>query len=433
MLRLFRKLFLLVISQFIPISLSGQSTDVLGILFCNQRIIINGDLSEWNMKPVANFSGTASNNPDTNRCEVYLAWDESNLYLGAWVHDHYLVGLESPRNPKRIHYNDSFEFYIDTKNDSHDTMDFNDYQFLFDLHGGTAIFVSDPLNTKLKYRVPKEIGIANVVIKSKALFKGSVNYNDDSDDYYSLECSIPWEAIGVIPRKGLTFKADFCFNDNDTIVDFKIVESASVPGYGSTSLAGYHDFGYPNKWNTLQLRGSASFFTSLNSKYADYWLLILFISVLSGILTVFTLLLKFKRTTQPVRDDERDKPLVQYLLQSGTEQRDMLSNHEVFDKANAYVINHLTEVITLEHLSRELGFGIRHTQRLFKSGLHTTPTAFVLAIKLEHAAKFLTSTQKNIAEVAYSVGFTDPAYFSRAFKRYFGLSPTDYLKQANGR
>lgn len=420
---------LLLISQIVLANLFAQPSFVLEIPYCNHAIVADGDLIEWDTQPIAIFTGATSSNTDANNCEVFLAWDETNLYLAARVIDRYLVGLESPQTLKRLHYNDSFEFYIDTKNDSRDTMDFNDYQFLFDLHGAYAVFASDPLDSALKYRVPKEIGIANVVVKTKAKFKGTSNYNGDSDSFYALECIIPWEGIGVIPQKGLEFKADFCLNDNDTIVDFKMLEPGPIQGYGSISFQGFHDFGYPNKWSKLRLTGSASFLKKMTVDYAENWLLFLFFSIGCGCLAVLAFFLKLKRPIQPVRNEEHDKHLIDYLLQNKPEHEKLLTNQVVFDKAKDFVTNNLTEVISVDQLASVIGLGIRQTQRLFKSGLDTTPTAFVLAIKLEHAAQLLTSTQKNVAEVAYAVGFSDPSYFSRTFKRYFGIAPSDYQKQ----
>ena len=55
-------------------------------------------------------------------------------------------------------------------------------------------------------------------------------------------------------------------------------------------------------------------------------------------------------------------------------------------------------------------------------------TAFVRSIRLEHAKKLLANPDLNISEVAYSVGFRDPAYFSRSFSEEFGLSPSEYAQ-----
>jgi AraC-like DNA-binding protein len=52
------------------------------------------------------------------------------------------------------------------------------------------------------------------------------------------------------------------------------------------------------------------------------------------------------------------------------------------------------------------------------------PLAFVRKVRLHRAKALLESTDLNIAEIAYELGFTDPNYFSRAFKKAFGDRPS---------
>lgn len=54
------------------------------------------------------------------------------------------------------------------------------------------------------------------------------------------------------------------------------------------------------------------------------------------------------------------------------------------------------------------------------------PNAFIRKIRLQKAKEMLETTELNISEIAYSVGFNDPNYFSRAFAREFGQSPSSY-------
>jgi AraC-like DNA-binding protein len=46
-------------------------------------------------------------------------------------------------------------------------------------------------------------------------------------------------------------------------------------------------------------------------------------------------------------------------------------------------------------------------------------------------AKELLPSRKNISEVAYAVGFSDRKYFSREFKKLFGINPSEYLDRAD--
>jgi signal transduction histidine kinase/ligand-binding sensor domain-containing protein/AraC-like DNA-binding protein/ActR/RegA family two-component response regulator len=54
---------------------------------------------------------------------------------------------------------------------------------------------------------------------------------------------------------------------------------------------------------------------------------------------------------------------------------------------------------------------------------------FITAIRLKKSALLMHQNMLNISEVAYSVGFNDPKYFSKCFKKHFGKTPTEYANQ----
>jgi len=51
---------------------------------------------------------------------------------------------------------------------------------------------------------------------------------------------------------------------------------------------------------------------------------------------------------------------------------------------------------------------------------------FILKRRLESARKQLSEPNSSIKEIAYKLGFQDPLYFSRLFKKYFGVSPSQW-------
>ncbi len=65
-------------------------------------------------------------------------------------------------------------------------------------------------------------------------------------------------------------------------------------------------------------------------------------------------------------------------------------------------------------------------QRKVKQAMGITPQDLLREARIKHACLLLTTTDKTIAEVAYSCGFSDPKYFSRCFKTSIGKSPTEY-------
>ena len=69
---------------------------------------------------------------------------------------------------------------------------------------------------------------------------------------------------------------------------------------------------------------------------------------------------------------------------------------------------------------------LSHTQvfRKLKALTGLNPTLFIRKMRLQKAALLLKTTERNISEIAYDVGFTDPNYFSRAFHEEFGAPPS---------
>lgn len=68
--------------------------------------------------------------------------------------------------------------------------------------------------------------------------------------------------------------------------------------------------------------------------------------------------------------------------------------------------------------------------RLFRNEMHTTPHKYLANLRLQTAADILRiATGKSITEVARMCGYQDPLYFSRMFKKKYGVSPREYARQ----
>lgn len=92
---------------------------------------------------------------------------------------------------------------------------------------------------------------------------------------------------------------------------------------------------------------------------------------------------------------------------------------------------HLTEPnFGIEPLADAIGLSRQQLHRRMRDELDQTPTAFLLAYRLERAAELLRARQGNVSEVAYAVGFNSQTYFSRTFRAHFGASPSAYVKDA---
>ncbi|MBC56715.1 MAG: AraC family transcriptional regulator [Confluentimicrobium sp.] len=73
-----------------------------------------------------------------------------------------------------------------------------------------------------------------------------------------------------------------------------------------------------------------------------------------------------------------------------------------------------------------------HLNRICRQGTGLSASKFVETILFQDACRQLAYTRITVAEIGYALGFDDPAYFSRAFQRRIGLSPTQYRRKLDG-
>ena len=81
--------------------------------------------------------------------------------------------------------------------------------------------------------------------------------------------------------------------------------------------------------------------------------------------------------------------------------------------------------LKMDELGEQLGLSRVQLYRKVKAITGQTPVELLRQMRLQKAYALLTSTTKNVAEIAYEVGFGTPGYFSTCFKKQFGKYPTD--------
>lgn len=82
--------------------------------------------------------------------------------------------------------------------------------------------------------------------------------------------------------------------------------------------------------------------------------------------------------------------------------------------------------LSVQDLSKGLLVGQTQLYRKLKALTGKTPTQFIHSIRLKKAVELLKTTNLNISEIAYDLGYNDPNYFSRMFRKEFGKSPGDF-------
>ncbi|UII77294.1 ATP-binding protein [Flagellimonas sp. HMM57] len=86
--------------------------------------------------------------------------------------------------------------------------------------------------------------------------------------------------------------------------------------------------------------------------------------------------------------------------------------------------------LTTSLLCQELGMSSSKLYRKIKELTDLAPNEFIRTIRLKQAAVLLKSRRYNVSEVSVLVGFNDPLYFSRCFKKQFGYPPSQLIKNS---
>lgn len=116
------------------------------------------------------------------------------------------------------------------------------------------------------------------------------------------------------------------------------------------------------------------------------------------------------------RSWEERKPTVSSYLQ------------EEIDYARKYFNEHYNEDISIEEYAQSRGMSVSWFLRNFKQMTMKSPMQYILTIRINNAVSLLETTDYNVTEISTIVGYDNPLYFSRIFKKQKGVSPSDYRK-----
>lgn len=95
-----------------------------------------------------------------------------------------------------------------------------------------------------------------------------------------------------------------------------------------------------------------------------------------------------------------------------------------------YLNRHYAEPIRLEALSGMEFLSVSRYSALFRQVMGVSPQQYLIDLRLRNAHDLIMNTDMSVSEVARSVGYDDPLYFSRLFRKHLGLSPREVRKSA---
>ncbi|MDE6254750.1 MAG: substrate-binding domain-containing protein [Muribaculaceae bacterium] len=87
--------------------------------------------------------------------------------------------------------------------------------------------------------------------------------------------------------------------------------------------------------------------------------------------------------------------------------------------------------LNVDQLASELGLGRSQFYRKIKALTNYSPVELLRRLRLQRSRQLLTTTEKSVSEIAYEVGFSTPAYFTKCFRHAFGKTPTELRECLN--
>lgn len=99
---------------------------------------------------------------------------------------------------------------------------------------------------------------------------------------------------------------------------------------------------------------------------------------------------------------------------------------EMAEKAVEFMQERVYREFRLDELSRHLNLSTPHFIRIFKAKMGLPPMKYYTRIKVEESATLLMNSDKPLAAIAEDLNFSSAAHFSKTFKQYMNLSPTQY-------
>ena len=98
----------------------------------------------------------------------------------------------------------------------------------------------------------------------------------------------------------------------------------------------------------------------------------------------------------------------------------------VVEHAKEYIGEHFNKELSLEEMAKEVGISPYYLSKLFKESEGTGYIEYTTKLRMDYAQEQLGSTDRSVKEICRDAGYQDPNYFSRIFKKWTGMTPTEY-------
>jgi len=106
-----------------------------------------------------------------------------------------------------------------------------------------------------------------------------------------------------------------------------------------------------------------------------------------------------------------------------------IKESDIIQKGILFMKEHLEEKISLDDISRAVGYSSSHLNTLFSQRTSFSPIEYYNQLKIQRACSYLQFSELKIKEIAFRLGYYDPFHFSKAFHKEMGITPREYRKR----
>lgn len=99
---------------------------------------------------------------------------------------------------------------------------------------------------------------------------------------------------------------------------------------------------------------------------------------------------------------------------------------KLFEDVKNYIKENIETELELEKVANNFGLSVYYFSRTFKEVIGINYSEYVNKCRIDIAKELLSDGEMNVKEVCYKVGYNDPNYFSKVFKKYEGVSPANF-------
>lgn len=103
---------------------------------------------------------------------------------------------------------------------------------------------------------------------------------------------------------------------------------------------------------------------------------------------------------------------------------------ERIDRAVAYMMKHFARDLDAAALARECNLSLSRFAHLFRQVTGTSPLRYLESLRIWKAQEMLIGSSKSVKEISQAVGFSDPLYFSKVFRRNLAAGPRAFRKES---